>query len=95
MPQGFKDWKIICRVTSQDGKVTEYTIQFYRPRGEGNWYDRIRYDSHETRKGRREIWPHFHMKLMSSFKSDEDAAIEEIKHVIENYITNISKVIES
>ncbi len=63
MPQDFKDWKVISRVTSEDGKVTEYTVQFYRPRGDGNWYDEIRYDSDETRKGRVEVtmgakkWP--------------------------------------
>jgi len=49
MPQDFTDWKVISRVTSEDGNITEYTIQFYRPRGDGNWYDEIRYDSHETR----------------------------------------------
>jgi hypothetical protein len=29
---------------------------FYRPRGDGNWYDEIRYDSHESSEdGRTEI----------------------------------------
>ena len=95
MPQDFTDWKVISRVTSEDGKVTEYTIQFYRPRGDGNWYDEIRYDSHETRKGRVEVSPHFHMKLVSSFKLDADTAVEEIKNVIDNYVSHIAVVIES
>ena len=95
MPQHYKDWKFISRVTSEDGKVAEYTIQFYRLRGNGNWYDEIRYDSHETRRGRIDVSPHFHMKPMSDFKGDTDTAVEEIKNLIDNYVTNISRVIES
>ena len=79
MPQDFTDWKVISRVTSEDGKVTAYTIQFYRPRGDGNWYDEIRYDSHETRKGRVEVSPHFHMKLVSSFKSMQIRQLKKLR----------------
>jgi hypothetical protein len=35
------------------------------------------------------------MKLMASFKLDADSAVEEIKNVIDNYVSGISGVIES
>jgi hypothetical protein len=95
MAQDYKAWKFISRVSSEDGRVTKYAIQFYRPRGDGDWYDEIRYDSHETRKSRLEVSPHFHLKLMSNFKLDTDAAVEEIKKVIDNYVSSISVVIEA
>ena len=73
----------------------EYSIHFYRERGSGDWYDEIRYDSHEARKGHIEIASHLHMKLMSSFKPNPIGAVEEIKSVIDNYVRNISGVVES
>ena len=57
MPQQYKDWKFLSRVTYEDAKVVEYSIHFYRERGSGDWYDEIRYDSHEARKGHLEIAP--------------------------------------
>lgn len=93
MPERYKDWQYIARITYEDDKVAEYTIQFYRRRADGSWYDEIRYDSHETRRGRTEVSPHFHMKLMSGFKSDPHAAVEEIKSVIDNYLNNLTGVV--
>ena len=97
-PQRYKDWKFISRVTYDDTKdgtdVDEYSIHFYRERTNGEWYDEIRYDSHETRRGREIISPHFHMKLLSGFKPDPNAAVEEIKHVIDTYVKHISGVVE-
>jgi hypothetical protein len=91
----YKDWHYITRITYEDAKVAEYTIQFYRARDGREWYDELRYDSHETRRGRTEISPHFHMKLMSSFKSSTHDAVEQIKQIIDNYLSAIGGVIES
>ena len=44
-------------------------------------------------RGRMLLAPHFHMKLKSGFKDDTDTAIEEIKAVIDNYVTAIDGVL--
>jgi hypothetical protein len=50
MPTALKDGKHLIRTDYRDGRLVGYTIAFYRPDGE--WYDQIRYDSHERKKGR-------------------------------------------
>jgi hypothetical protein len=45
MPLTLKNWKHLIRTDYRDGRLVGYTIAFYRPDGE--WYDQIRYDSHE------------------------------------------------
>jgi hypothetical protein len=47
----FRDWSYILRVdTKPGGEVTRYTINFYRQKGD--WYDQMRYDSHDQRRGK-------------------------------------------
>ena len=75
------------------GRVVRYTINFYRKRKADGWYDEVRYDSHELRKGRDIQSPHFHMKLHSSFKNDVDA-VEEIKGLIDNQLEEVEKVLK-
>jgi hypothetical protein len=60
----------------------------------GDWFDEIRYDSHE-RRPRKVLAPHFHMKLRSAFKGVPAAALEEIESVIDNYLETIKGVIET
>lgn len=60
----------------------------------GEWYDEIRYDSHERKKGRSVLAPHLHIKLQSAFKPDTDRAVEEIREIIDNYVRIIDEVIE-
>ena len=79
-------------VAEEDGRVSEYSINFYRDREE--WFDEIRYDSHERRQ-RKVLAPHFHMKLQSSFKGEPTAALEQIKSMIDNYLQEIQEVIET
>jgi hypothetical protein len=62
----YQDWKYIRRVDFDlEGRVARYTINFYRRDGT-DWYDKIRYDSHEIRKEKDTKAPHFHMKLLSA-----------------------------
>ncbi len=87
-------WKYLQRIDfDADGKIVRYTINFYRERDTGDWYDEIRYDSHEFKRGRDVEAPHFHMKLHSQFKSNLDAAVEEIKGLIDNQVEEIAKVL--
>ena len=48
-----KNWKRLnISVTDKEsGAVIEYKIHFYRKRN--GWYDEVRYDSHEIRRGRK------------------------------------------
>ena len=76
------------------GKVARYTINFYRRDRTAEWYDKVRYDSHEMRKGKDTLSPHFHMKLRTAFKDDDDVAVEEIQSIIDNQVKHIEGVIE-
>lgn len=87
-----QDWKYVKRVDIDDGRVSRYTISFYRKRN--LWYDEIRYDSHETKRGRKALEPHFHLKLRSSFKGDADKAVEEIREIIDNYLRMLEGVLK-
>ena len=89
---GHKDWKYVTRFDIDDGRLSRYTIGFYRKRN--GWYDEIRYDSHETKKGQKVPEPHFHLKVRSSFKKDTAKAIEEIREIIDNYLGTIEGVLQ-
>ncbi len=91
----YKDWKYIRRIDfDAEGKVARYTINFYRSGRTADWYDEIRYDSHEIRRGKDTLAPHFHMKLRSGFKGDANAAVEEIQSIIDNQVKPIEGVLE-
>jgi hypothetical protein len=59
-----------------------------------NGYDEVRYDSHEWKKGRSVLSPHFHLKLRSSFKADLEKAVGEIHRIIDRHVKGIRKVVE-
>ena len=80
-------------VAYEEDKPVEYSVHFYRFH-ESGWYDEIRYDSHETRKGRETLAPHFHLKLRSAFKDSPDRCVEEIRRIIDNHLEPIRDVIE-
>jgi hypothetical protein len=91
-PEEGKQAFITRTVLEEDGRVSEYSISFYKDRGD--WFDEIRYDSHE-RRPRKVLAPHFHMKLRSSFKGAPAAGLEEIKSMIDNYLETIQRTIET
>jgi hypothetical protein len=86
-------WKHKISVAYEDEKIVEYSVHFYRFH-ESGWYDEIRYDSHELRKGRETLAPHFHLKLRSGPKESPERCVEEIKRIIDNYLEPIREVIE-
>ncbi len=91
LPTNYKDWKIASRIFYEQARLTRYSIQFYRKRGE--WYDEIRFDSHDNLRGRTVRAPHFHIKIETRMKTDEVQAIEEIKRFIDNYLDEIQGAI--
>lgn len=91
-PAEHRGWKYLSRVDFVDGVATRYTIAFYRPNGE--WYDEIRYDSHEWKKGHSVVSPHFYLKLRSARKADGAAAVEELKRIIDEHVDRIREVVE-
>lgn len=90
MPE-HKGWMYVARVDIDDHLVSRYTVSFYRKRN--GWYDEMRYDSHERKKGKQVQEPHFHLKLRSSFKRDADLAVAEIREIIDNYVEYVEEVI--
>jgi hypothetical protein len=75
------EWHTNVRAAyDENGKLAEYSINFSRKRG-GEWYDEIRYDSHEKQRGSKVLVPHFHLKILSGLKTDKHAAVEEIQFV--------------
>ena len=73
----------------ESGDVIEYKIHFYRKAI--GWYDEVRYDSHEIRRGRKTLAPHLHMKLGTPFK-DPQAGEEELKRVIDRILPELKEI---
>ncbi|PYV16575.1 MAG: hypothetical protein DMG07_07560 [Acidobacteria bacterium] len=90
-PAAYKDWRYTAKALVVDRRAVRYSLAFYRQRGD--WYDEIRYDSHERKRGRDVPAPHFHMKLRSGHKDSVDEAIEDIKAIIDNYLHKLEEAI--
>ena len=86
-----KDWKCL-NVTVSDkvsGKVIEYKIHFYRKTN--GWYDEVRYDSHEIKKGRKTLAPHLHVKLATPFKDSASGEVE-LRRMIDTVLPRIKEI---
>lgn len=86
-----KNWKRLnISVTDKEsGAVIEYKIHFYRKRN--GWYDEVRYDSHEIRKGRKTLAPHLHMKLGTPFKDSQEGEAE-LSRIIEGILPALKEI---
>jgi hypothetical protein len=89
---GHKNWKHAAKVLIEEGKVVRYSLAFWRQRN--GWYDEVRYDSHERKRGNDVEVPHFRMKLKTGFKEDAGKAVEEIKAIIDNYVQKLEDAIQ-
>lgn len=92
MPQGSNnDWKRLNVTVSdkESGAVVEYKIHFYRKTN--GWYDEVRYDSHEIKRGRKTLAPHLHLKLATPFK-DPKMAEEELRQIIDTIVPTIKEI---
>ena len=74
-----------------DGKPAEYSIAFFK-KHEGGWYDEIRYDSHEKKKGRKILAPHFHVKFRCELKDSVERVVVDVHHFIDEYLETLKKV---
>jgi len=86
-----KDWKCLNVTVSdkESGAVIEYKIHFYRKTN--GWYDEVRYDSHEIKKGRKTLTPHLHLKLTTPFK-DSDGGEAELKRIIDTVLPRLKEI---
>jgi hypothetical protein len=86
-----EDWKCLnVSVTDKDsGAVIEYKIHFYRKLN--GWYDEVRYDSHEIRRGRKVLAPHLHMKLSTSFKDSQEGE-KELRGIIDAVLPQLREI---
>jgi len=89
---GHKDWNYAVKVLIEHSKAVRYSLAFWRQRN--GWYDQIRYDSHDRKRGKNVQAPHFHMKLRTGFKEDAGKAVEEIKSIIDNYLQRLEEFIQ-
>jgi hypothetical protein len=91
MSNGYHGWKYSIRIEEEDGELIECHIRFYKVIGD--WYDEIRYDSHERKGGHRRLQPHLHIKIKSSLQ--EAADIENrIKKIIDLYVPKLKELAE-
>lgn len=86
-----RDWKHLNIAVSDkvSGAVIEYKVHFYRKTD--GWYDEVRYDSHEIKRGRKTLAPHLHLKLSTAFK-DPDKGEEELKQIIDRILPEIERI---
>ncbi len=95
MGQGFEsdDWKSLnVTVTDKESSaIIEYKVHFYR-RTNG-WYDEVRYDSHEIKRGRKVRAPHLHIKLGTPFKNLLQCE-EELKQIIDKLLPGLKEIIQ-
>lgn len=89
MNKVYKDWKYYDKI---DIDRREYHISFIRRRED--WYDLIRYDSHEIRKGVLILSPYYHIKLKGSYK-EQEKVLNNLKKIIDGVLPNLAQIIEN
>ncbi len=89
--QGAQGWKCLnVAVTDKEsGAVIEYKVHFYRKID--GWYDEVRYDSHEIKKGRKILAPHLHLKLVTPFK-EPGVGEAELREVIAAILPKLKEI---
>jgi hypothetical protein len=73
----------------ESGTITEYKVHLYRKTN--GWYDEVRYDSHEIKRGRKILAPHLHMKLATPFKNPKEDE-EELKRIIDSILPGLKEI---
>jgi len=85
------DWKCLNVTVSdkESNAVIEYKVHFYRKTN--GWYDEVRYDSHEIKRGRKVLAPHLHVKLATPIK-DPGRGEEELKRIIDQVLPDLQEI---
>jgi hypothetical protein len=88
---GYEDWKCLnVTVSNKESKaVIEYKVHFYRKTN--GWYDEVRYDSHEIKRGRKILAPHLHVKLATPIK-DPKRGEEELRRIIDEVLPELKEI---
>ena len=86
-----EDWKCLNVTVSnkESNAVIEYKVHFYRKTN--GWYDEVRYDSHEIKRGRKVLTPHLHIKLATLFKDTQEGEAE-LKRIIERILPELKEI---
>jgi hypothetical protein len=58
-----------------------------------DWYDEVRYDSHERKRGKKTELPHFHIKVRGSRKSPGNAKAD-LSEIIDSIVPQLLEVTE-
>ena len=90
---GDDDWKCLNVTVSdkESNAVIEYKVHFYRKIN--GWYDEVRYDSHEIKRGRKVRAPHLHVKLGTPFKNPKQDEAE-LKQIIDKVLPELKEIIQ-
>ena len=86
-----ENWKRLNVTVSnkESSAVVEYKVHFYRKTD--GWYDEVRYDSHEIKRGRKVLAPHLHIKLGTPFKDSREGE-EELKQIIDKILPELKEI---
>jgi hypothetical protein len=89
--QGIQGWKClnIFVTDKESGTIIEYKVHLQRKTN--GWYDEVRYDSHEIKRGRKVLAPHLHVKLATPFKESQ-AAEAELREIIATILPKLKEV---
>lgn len=92
MPE-YRGWRYSAGIVKMEDTVTECYLSFYRQMEDRDWYDEVRYDSHERKRGRRIELPHFHIKVRGSRRSPEEANAA-LKEIVDSIVPQLLEVTE-
>ena len=85
---GWKCLNVAVR-SKESRRLIEYKVHFYRKNN--GWYDEVRYDSHEIKKGKKLLTPHLHIKIATFFK-DPKSGEEELRRLIDTLLPVIKEI---
>lgn len=88
----YKGWTCFIRAKRRED-ITECYLSFYKQVPERDWYDEVRYDSHERKRGKMLDLPHFHVKLHGSPK-DPKQAESDLMEIIDDFVPKLLEVTE-
>ncbi len=89
--QNPSDWRCLnIFITDKEaGTVIEYKVHLRRKTN--GWYDEVRYDSHEIKKGRKVLAPHLHLKLATPFKTPQEGETE-LREIITAILPKLKEI---
>ena len=89
----YKGWRYSARILIDGRTAPECYLSFYRKVEGRDWYDEVRYDSHERKRGKRMQLPHFHIKVRGRVKPSDQAEAD-LRQIIDEIAPRILEVTE-